>query len=326
MSLTRDLSTALGISESDIRRIVATAPRRYKVYAIPKRSGADSRIIAQPARELKKIQRYIISNTLSALPIHPAATAYRKGKNIAHNAKIHTKNRVILKLDFRDFFHSIVPTDLVSLLKEQSLPNIKSDDIALLKQTLFWFNPFNRKLCLSIGAPSSPFISNAIMNPLDIEFFGIAKRNMCSYSRYADDITLSSGRIENLLAAEQNLKRIINMTKRPKLRFNAEKRGVFTTAGRRIVTGLVLTPEGKVSLGRARKREISAAIHRIAVRRDLSLEHINSTRGWLAYAKGVEPSFYSAMVRKYDSVVTRLMNTPPISRAAESEDALNLYY
>jgi len=42
------------------------------------------------------------------------------------------------------------------------------------------------------GAPTSPVISNMICAKLDGELIRLAKKNKCSYSRYADDITFST--------------------------------------------------------------------------------------------------------------------------------------
>jgi hypothetical protein len=65
-------------SEYDILRIVRNAPVRYKTYTIQKRNGGD-RIISQPARELKALQRLLVDGLLYHLPVHPAATAYIPG-------------------------------------------------------------------------------------------------------------------------------------------------------------------------------------------------------------------------------------------------------
>lgn len=310
MGLIRDLSVALEMSEDDIRKIVRTAPRRYKVFAIPKRSGVDRRIIAQPARELKAIQRYIVSTKLRRLRIHPIATAYRIGKSIADNAGVHAKKRVILKLDFRDFFHSITPADLQTIIRKADPDLIAKEDRPLLSSIFFWQHPLEERLCLSIGAPSSPHISNVVMEPLDREFQKIAKQYSTTCTRYADDITISGNSIENLLKAEQGFRHIVARTRQPRLTFNEEKRGIFTTAGRRIVTGLVLTPDAKVSLGRDRKRRISAALHHISVGRNVTQEHRDQTRGWLAYAKSVEPSFIITMERKYPVAFRSVMSMP----------------
>lgn len=309
-SLLTELSLALGMSSMDIMKIILTAPRRYKVYAIPKRSGVGSRIIAQPARELKTIQRHIISERLRSLRIHPAAMAYRQGRSIQDNAMSHVDKRVIMKLDFTDFFHSIVYEDLEVVLSNARFAAIRPEDWRLLRNIFFWLDPTRNRLCLSIGAPSSPFISNVIMEPLDREFASACKQSAVVYTRYADDITLSANSIEALLAAEREIIRIVARCKRPKLSFNQEKRGIFTTAGRRLVTGLVLTPDGKISLGRDRKRQISAAVHHIATGRVVTQDHLNKTRGWLAYAMSVEPTFFETMVRKYGSLVRRIMRMP----------------
>src|SRR5258708_32226067 len=105
-NLLRELSIELGLGSNDLLRIIATAPARYKVFQIPKRRGG-MRTIAQPSRELKAIQRFILDKILSKLPVHPAAAAYVTGRNIAENAIAHVKSRVVLKLDFSDFFPSI---------------------------------------------------------------------------------------------------------------------------------------------------------------------------------------------------------------------------
>lgn len=73
---------SLPFSRTELDKIIRTAPYRYKVYYIDKRSGDGKREIAQPSAELKLIQRWVVENVLSSYPIHPAAAAYIKGKGI----------------------------------------------------------------------------------------------------------------------------------------------------------------------------------------------------------------------------------------------------
>jgi hypothetical protein len=320
MSLLRDLANALEMPVEDISRIIATAPRRYKIFAIPKRSGVGHRIIAQPARELKAIQRYVISEKLRELRVHSIATAYKVGKNIADNAAPHADKRAIMKLDFRDFFHSITPNDLQSIIRRSAPERFALEDRALLTSILFWRNPVTNRLCLSIGAPSSPHVSNIVMEPLDREFYEIARECSATCTRYADDITVSANSIENLLKAEVRIRRAVSQSRQPKLVFNEDKRGIFTTAGRRIVTGLVLTPDAKISLGRDRKRTISAALHHISVGRNVTPEHRQRTRGWLAYAKSVEPTFFQRMSRKYPNAFLSVISMPLVPSISPADD------
>jgi RNA-directed DNA polymerase len=300
-----------------------SAPRRYKLFTIKKRNGIDRRVIAQPARVLKAMQRYVIAAKLQALPIHPIATAYRAGRNIADNAVPHAGKRVILKLDFRDFFTSIMPGNLTAVLDDAQLDTISAADRTLLTAILFWLNPLDKRLCLAIGAPSSPFISNVVMEPLDRQFEAIARAHSARCTRYADDITLSGNSIESLLQAEQELRRAVARAPHPRLTFNDAKRGIFTSAGRRLVTGLVLTPDGNVSLGRERKRTISAALHHIAAGRNATPAHREETRGWLAYANSVEPAFVVAMAVKYPRAFRTVMGMGFATREALAEATLD---
>ncbi len=100
------LIAGTGLSEFDIRSIVRNASMRYKTYLIPKRSGG-FRVISQPAREVKALQRVLVSTIINELPIHPAATAYRHHGSIRDNALAHASNGPILKFDFRNFFRPL---------------------------------------------------------------------------------------------------------------------------------------------------------------------------------------------------------------------------
>lgn len=90
MSLKDELVENLGMSFGDVERIIASAPARYFVFQIDKRSGG-KRTIAQPARELKAIQRYILRKKLSLFPVHECSTAYMSGNSIAKNALSHVE-------------------------------------------------------------------------------------------------------------------------------------------------------------------------------------------------------------------------------------------
>src|SRR5574343_1201175 len=57
---------------------------------------------------------------------------------------------------------------------------------------------------LSIGAPSSPLISNFIMYFFDEKIQNICKENNTLYTRYADDLTFSTN-VKNLLFEFPNI-------------------------------------------------------------------------------------------------------------------------
>jgi hypothetical protein len=314
MSLIHELVVHFRIGPTDLLRIINTAPRRYKQYTIPKRRGG-VRVIAQPSRELKAIQRYVLDSKLATFPVHDAATGYVKGQNILENALRHQHNRVILKLDFTDFFPSIKTRDWDVLLSYSKNPVVLKSDSIVYKHILFWGQGSANPQCLSIGAPTSPMLSNIVMFRLDTRFSAIAARMNVIYTRYADDITVSGQRVEDVLRFERSLITSIQNTRSPSLTMNNEKRGLYLKGQRRMVTGLIVTPSGEISIGRERKRLISVMLHKIIVS-TLNSRQMSYLKGMLGFCLATEPEFISRMRRKYgNDVVDRVLAFTPPPRA-----------
>ena len=64
MNLLARAAAGTGFTIRDIERIASNAPRRYKTFSIKKRNSDLTRTIAQPARELKQIQRWLVADEL----------------------------------------------------------------------------------------------------------------------------------------------------------------------------------------------------------------------------------------------------------------------
>ena len=303
MSLLDTLQERVGLGQRELLARVLSAPHRYKVYEIPKRNGG-TRTIAQPARDLKLLQRIIIEAVLSKLPIHDSAAAYRDGRNIRMNAAAHAGSNVILKLDFVSFFPSIKVDDFTrycrSLDRETAihLGLASDDDLFIASRVLFWGAGTSQPKCLSIGAPSSPILSNILMRRFDEAVTTIAVRNGVRFTRYADDITLSGERSEPLLTVEAGIRRYLKRYRSPALTFNDEKRGLYTAGQKRMVTGLLVTPTHSVSLGRHRKRTILSLVHSFKLGL-LDPQKVAHAQGLVAFALDIEPSFFHSLVRKY---------------------------
>jgi len=310
MTLLDLLNIETGASINTLSRIISTAPRRYKVYQIPKRTGG-MRTIAHPARELKLIQRVILQNILEKIDVSEIATAYVKGRGIAHNAKMHARQRWILKLDFNNFFHSITPRDWDRVVRNTELLRPYSREAEIFHNILFWGAGEKLPKCLSIGAPSSPTVSNLVCARLDAWMMEHATKIGVRVTRYADDITVSGESIGKLIKFEKLLESVLASNKGVQFSLNSKKRGIYGPGERRMVTGIILTPDGGISIGRERKREISALVHRYSL--DISdTATIMKTKGLLAFAFSVEPSFFESIRKKYgEGLIHRLMRADP---------------
>jgi RNA-directed DNA polymerase len=306
--LLTQLSLAALLSRRELMTLLSSAPYRYKVYQIEKRVRGQFRTIAQPAREVKTLQYWVMKHVLSSFEIHEAATAYRQGLSIAHNARPHAANRFLLKMDFRDFFPSLKARDFRTFLKRQQ-STFDADEIGALCSILFWVpkDKLVPDLCLSIGAPSSPMLSNILMFDFDHRIAGICRKRGVAYTRYADDLSFSSARSEDLAVAEKAVMDFCERVKSPLLVVNQAKTVRVSRAKSRRVTGLVLSNDRKVSLGRETKRRIRAWMHHFATGR-LEPEEIIKLRGMLAFVNSVESTFMRRLRRKYgDDTVARCL-------------------
>lgn len=301
MSLADDLMVELGLGPNDFHLLITTAPKRYKTYFIPKRNGR-MRQISQPSAELKLIQRYILQYKLSALPVHDAAMAYVSDKNILANARAHRQNRVILKLDFRDFFPSLLLRDWQAYAKRADQLIIAKQDLPVYAKAMFYGKGTYKPECLSIGAPTSPALSNILLFDLDTQISEVARESGVIYTRYADDITASANSLQAIRDFEDEVRRIVAASKTPRLTFNDEKRGLYMRGQRRMVTGLILTPQGRVSIGRERKRLVSVLLHKAAIG-EIDSERMAQLKGLLGFCISTEPEFVGRMRDKYGSDV-----------------------
>jgi len=286
--------------------LIRSAPYRYKVYQIPKRSGSGMRTIAQPAREVKELQYWVIKNIFPLMVVHPTATAYMTGKNIRDNCEAHANNSYLLKLDFKDFFPSIKGDDFSHYIGNNENIQMNEADVQKLIKILFWCPKGQAQLQLSIGAPSSPYLSNAIMYKFDSEVAQYCLPLSVNYTRYADDMTFSMQDKTNRGLILQRVLEMLNELPFPRLEINKKKTVFGSKAHRRMVTGLIISNEGEVSLGRERKRRISAQIHHFMSGK-LSDGDQAKLRGMLAFARDIEPEFIRRIEKKYGhEVINRI--------------------
>ena len=99
-------SKLVGYEEPLIYAIMNSSSRYYHSFFIPKRNGK-LRQIREPYPTLKEIQNWILQNILQHIPVSKYAKAYVKGKGLIDNVKFHKNQKVIIKLDIKNFFESI---------------------------------------------------------------------------------------------------------------------------------------------------------------------------------------------------------------------------
>ena len=296
MTLIEQLALQSGKKEEDISKLLSNAPNKYKVYTIPKRVSGH-RVIAQPTKELKQLQRNFMK--MQNFPVSDVAMAYQKGLSIKDNALAHKSNPYLLKLDLENFFNSIT-AELFWRVWESTYPLPSLEDKKALSNLLFW-SPGKKNtgpLILSIGAPTSPLISNYFMYKFDSAMSEVCISKEIVYTRYADDLTFST-KIKNILSDIPELtKEMLDVFFGGLVKINNKKTKFSSKAHNRHVTGVTISSEGNLSLGRNRKRYIKHLIHQVKVG-EISNDEMQHLRGLLAFAKHIEPEFIISLGNKY---------------------------
>ncbi|QHD08048.1 retron St85 family RNA-directed DNA polymerase [Pseudomonas sp. R76] len=295
----KHVSETLAIPSHDVARLIARAPHTYKKYEIKKKDGG-SRSIAQPAKETKVIQRLLMEALFCDLPVHECAVAYKLGSSIKKNAQLHRQNQFISKFDFSNFFGSITEKDVAAHLRHVFIGKISEQSILDIARTCCIRNSLTGILCLSIGAPSSPILSNSILYYFDIAIQTWCNERDIIYTRYADDMTFSSNERGVTSLVEKFLTHTLKNIKYPHLILNEKKTIHLSKKHQRRITGLVVSNDGLVSLGREKKRLISVMIHHYLLKK-LDHKDIPILQGLLGFAQDAEPLFVARMRGKYGS-------------------------
>lgn len=290
------MATRLALPISFLLKLAKTASYRYKEYTIPKRTGG-TRTIHHPARELKLVQSWLLENVLISLPVHGAATAYRKGSSIKLNAEMHVANSYLLRVDFQDFFPSLKVSDVDAVLRanHQRLANgnVTNEDIDFIRLIVC------RHGCLTIGAPTSPQLSNAIMFEFDETWWRRAHDLEVTYTRYADDLYFSTNRPNILREVLSGVRDSLSAGGGPTLRINDRKTAFSSRKRRRLAAGLVLTPDRRISIGRKKKRMLKSLVMKLKFN-ELDPVEVAHLRGWISYVGWIEPAFVLALQQKYN--------------------------
>jgi len=213
------LASWLGISSSELewfadlkglerRRKDCPQLRHYHYRVFAKRSGS-VRLIESPKPRLKELQRRILTLLLDKIPLHSAVHGFRKGHSIKTFTAPHVSQRIVLRMDLKNFFPSISRARVQALLRTAGYPEPVADllggictnapprdvwdnlafdaDPALLRETRSLY----REAHLPQGAPTSPVLANLCSYRMDCRLAGLAKSAGAQYTRYADDLAFS---------------------------------------------------------------------------------------------------------------------------------------
>jgi RNA-directed DNA polymerase len=193
----RTFAPLIGYKPASLAFIIRQIPpdKRYHSFEIPKKNGGVRKIDA-PIDKLKVLQRHLadfltkcvdeIEN--SGAQKSTVSHGYRAGFSIVTNARQHRNRRYVLNLDIENFFPSLNFGRVRGFFIKNEHFKLHSNVATVIAQIACHNN------ALPQGSPCSPLISDLLARVLDIRLTQLARRHKCTYSRYVDDLTFSTGK------------------------------------------------------------------------------------------------------------------------------------
>ena len=258
-----DVANALGITTKQLAWLTyhrgATVNDHYARFTIPKRGGG-TRTISAPKRQLRTAQSWVLQNILVRVGIHDAAMAFRPKRSIVHNARLHANKSLVIRVDLKDFFPSIVFRRVKGLFKGLGYNEGVASVLALLcteaPRVTVTLDGQKRHVAigerqLPQGACTSPAITNIMCRRLDARLAGLAAHYGFTYTRYADDLVFSH--LDKEATAGQLFTRLRQIVEAEGYVLNDKKTRVMRPQHRQTVTGVVVNDVPRVSRHDLRK-------------------------------------------------------------------------
>jgi RNA-directed DNA polymerase len=237
-------------------------PSKYRRFKIPKRSGGE-REISAPKWPLLRLQQRLRPMLDELYRPRSTVHGFVKERSIITNARVHVGSRWVLNIDLQNFFDSVHFGRINGRLQANpyNLPKAVAHAIANAAC-------FSGKL--PQGGALSPVLSNMVADRLDGEVGRLARKYRCRYTRYADDITISTNSqsfprrlayFENIgekrtLVIGEELEAVI---KSNVFELNVKKSRLNGRGARQEVTGLIVN--SKLNVPRNFIRQARAMLH-----------------------------------------------------------------
>ncbi len=232
---------------------------------------------------------------------HPCTHGFIIGRSIVSNAASHLNKRYVLNIDIKDFFESIPFTSIENTFMSMGFNMSISHTLALI-------STYEGKLVA--GFPTSPTIANMVCHNMDAKINDYCIQNDLTYTRYADDITVS-GNIDPCAEISAIIESFGFTLNADKTRLQKQGRSMY-------VTGLTVCDDRYPRVPRRFKRKIRQTLHCMEtygveshVRRKYNqayfqyedgYKELRWLRGWIDFVKSIEPELAKKYYEQYYAI------------------------
>lgn len=278
----------------------------YERFYIPKHSGG-FREISAPQGQLKIVQTLLkdfIQDKMNVLS-HDCAYAYIKGRSTKQAVERHQENcsKWFLKIDISDFFPScdgdLIYNSLLNLYPFTYLQERQNYEEVM--KTLI--NACLLNGVLPQGSPASPLLSNLVMVSVDYHLNLYLRKNQFIYTRYADDILISSQYSFNWGELQDKVEALLSETSKGRWKVKKQKTRYGSASGRNWNLGLMLNKDNEITVGHKKKKLFKVMLNNFVncynACDNIPKEAIQQLQGLYSYYVNVEPTYFKDLVDTY---------------------------
>jgi len=271
------------------------------------------RKIYRTSKKLKTYLRFIDKVILRHLAKNTDVVhSYIKEKSVLTAVKTHASNSAFFLTDIKSFFSNINEEDVKQVLIRDTnlIPISDFDDyISEIAKIMTWGGS------IPVGFPTSPKLSNGFLYEFDNALHNVCKSRSLAYTRYSDDIIIS-GKDKGLLVDLRDIVQdILRQYASEKLFLNAEKTRITHFGNKVKILGLVITPDGRVTVDSKYKRTIESLLHFYITDKVQYNDLLNKTFeskehslfGLLHYINSTDPAYLEKLQRKYGVLALRTL-------------------
>ncbi|HEI6852542.1 TPA: RNA-directed DNA polymerase [Yersinia enterocolitica] len=231
----------------------------FNVASEYERAMFRGRELFKPSQKLKEYHKFINDFIFPYLDVNAEIVfSYRKGSSTYDAVSKHSESVIFYNTDIQNFFPSI-GKDFASIVLTRNLKNIPIVDIETYFPKILEFLIIEDSL--PVGFSTSPSFSNAVLYCFDCIMKKHYKDKGVVYTRYADDIIISSKNESDLHEVHNITARYLSGINNGKFLLNEKKTKTVRKGSKVKILGMVILPSGKISVDIKIKKKVEHLIH-----------------------------------------------------------------
>lgn len=247
------LALTLGTTPQHLQYIASESDRLYRLAKPQTKSDGSIRQPFDALPLLKVLHTNLKTQVLGRVKYPRYLTGSLKGSDYKVNAEQHINKRIVICEDITNFFPSITAARVQDIW--QGFFGFPQPVAELLTRLT------TKDSVLPQGAIPSSFLANLVLWRLEPALHGEFADRGLTYSRYVDDIAISSKDFLSKDAQTALIADVYGMLAKVGLRAKRKKHETYSASQRMITTKLVVNK--KASLPEAKRSAIRAAVHRV---------------------------------------------------------------